>query len=411
MIKNRKFFTDIILNIIAGAMPMAMLQLIIYPKIAKVAGGDEYGLMLTIYSVWIMVSNSLGNVLNNIKLLKYPQYRKNGYAGDMPVILRNWTALNTLIVFAAVWAYCGEFSVSHVVLGILIAGAILLRAYLEVGFRIKLDYVAVIIDNGLLSIGFLLGFYIFRLTGVWEFVFLFGYCISCAFCAVKTDLLKEPMRKTPMYKGVIRDSYSLVTANVIDNVINYADKLLLYPLMGGTAVSIYYTATILGKIASMLTGPINSVVLSYITKWDKARTHIFSKVLIAGTAVTGLGYAATLILARPVLGMLFPQWIDRVMDIIAITTVAVMLSVMASILQPFVLKFCDVRWQILISSVSSSSYFCSALLLWKFYGLTGFCVGTVVGASIKILIMIIVYYTQSKKISDSSLEGKSQQEG
>ena len=62
MIKNRKFFTDIILNIIAGAMPMAMLQLIIYPKIAKVAGGDEYGLMLTIYSVWIMVSNSLGNV-------------------------------------------------------------------------------------------------------------------------------------------------------------------------------------------------------------------------------------------------------------------------------------------------------------------------------------------------------------
>ena len=48
MIKNRKFFTDIILNIIAGAMPMAMLQLIIYPKIAKVAGGDEYGLMLKI---------------------------------------------------------------------------------------------------------------------------------------------------------------------------------------------------------------------------------------------------------------------------------------------------------------------------------------------------------------------------
>ena len=83
----------------------------------------------------------------------------------------------------------------------------------------------------------------------------------------------------------------------------------------------------------------------------------------------------------------------------------------AAFLQPFVLKFCDVRWQILISSVSSSSYFCSALLLWKFYGLTGFCVGTVVGASIKILIMIIVYYTQSKKISDSSLEGKSQQEG
>ena len=46
-----------VLNIIAAALPVAMLQLVIYPKVAVAAGGEEYGLMLTVYSIWIMTGN------------------------------------------------------------------------------------------------------------------------------------------------------------------------------------------------------------------------------------------------------------------------------------------------------------------------------------------------------------------
>lgn len=42
------------LNIIAVTIPVAVLQLIVYPITAKSIGGDSYGLMITIYSVWIM---------------------------------------------------------------------------------------------------------------------------------------------------------------------------------------------------------------------------------------------------------------------------------------------------------------------------------------------------------------------
>lgn len=390
--RSKKIFFDMCLNIIAVALPIAMLQLIIYPKVAKIVGGDQYGLMLTIYSIWIMISNSLGNVLNNIKLLRFPEYQKLGEEGDLMILLRKWIVGSAIVVFFAIWFYCGSFSLIHLVLGTVISICILLKAYLEVGFRIKLNYFSILCNNALLCTGFFLGFYFFRITGLWEFIFLTGYSFSFVFCVVKTGLLKEPFNKTSLYKDVRNDAYSLVLATVITNLINYADKLVLYPLMGGTAVSIYYTATILGKITGMLTGPINSVVLSYITRWDKSKTGVFYIVLAVGLGVVTVGYFITLLIARPVINLLFPQWVEEVMEIIPLTTVTVMLTVLTSLLQPFVLKYCRIQWQIGISAIGSITYFSLALLLWSLYGLKGFCVGTIIGVITKLLLILLVYY-------------------
>lgn len=388
----KKFISDISLNIIAATLPLAMLQLLIYPWIAKAIGGQEYGLMLTIYSLWIMVPNSMGNVLNNIKLL-----RQDDSGGDIALLLRQWTVAGFVVVFVFIWMYFGTFSVIHVVIGSFIAICILLKAYLEVGFRIKLDYTAVLINNILLSVGYFIGFIAFKVTGIWEFVFLLGYLVSCVYCTVKTGLLRVPPCSTELFASIKKDAYSLMAAGIIGNLINYADKLVLYPLMGGMAVSIYYTATILGKITGMLTGPINSVILSYIARWDKSRTNVFTKVLSLSIVVCIVGYIVSLLLARPVIGLLFPQWIEKVMDIIPLTTVTVMLGILASILNPFVLKYCKMQWQIGINTIASIVYFGSALLLWNYMGLKGFCIGTIIGALTKLLIIVVAYYRSVDK--------------
>ncbi len=390
------------LNIVAAALPVAMLQLIIYPQVAKTLGGDEYGLMLTIYSIWIMISNSMGNVLNNIKLLRYPQYQELEEEGDVSLLLRQWLAAGTAIIFVVINIYFGKFTLLHSTLGCLVGVLIFLKAYLEVGFRIKLNYGFILVNNILLSIGYLIGFFAFRMTGVWEFIFLVGYLLSALFCEVKTKLLKEPAKKTSIYAETRKDSYSLAVAAVINNLINYADKLVLYPLMGGTAVSIYYTATIFGKITGMLTGPINSVILSYITRWDKSKAKIFPKVLLAGAVVVTVGYVCTLAISKPILLLLFPQWIDEVMKIIPLTTVTIMLTVLTSFLQPFVMKYCKMQWQIGISAIGSGSYFVCAMILWKLMGLSGFCIGTIIGCIVKLIIMIVVFHRSIGNCADNN---------
>ena len=388
---KKKAVGDVLLNIVAAALPIGMLQLIIYPQIAKNIGGDEYGLMLTIYSVWIMLSNSLGNVLNNIKLLRVNDYEEINDEGDVALLLRRWLALSSAIVFIVIWIYVGQFDAVHIIVGTFTALLIMLKAYLDVGFRINLNYVAILITNVLLSLGFLLGFFLFKLTSIWEFVFLIGYLLSVIYNAIKTGLLKERPKKTILFSDIRKDAYSLVVAAIINTLINYADKLVLYPLMGGTVVAIYYTATILGKITGMLTGPINSVFLSYISRWDNSRTGFFFKMLSIGTVICVFGYGLTLLLAKPVIGLLFPQCLDQVLKIMPLTTLTIMLTVLTSLLQPFVLKYCKMQWQIAISAAGSAAYFAFALLLWHFMGLKGFCIGTIIGVVVKLVIMIAVY--------------------
>ena len=204
--------------------------------------------------------------------------------------------------------------------------------------------------------------------------------------------MRDPLVKTELFTRVNNDTNKLVIASVIGNMMNYADKLILYPIMGGYAVSIYYTATILGKIIGMLTGPINSVVLSYISRWDSDKKNILNKILIIGTALCIIGYIITLVIAKPIIGLLFKQWVDEVMCYIPITTINVLLLTLISIISPFVLKFCDMKWQIIINCLSVAVYFVAALVLWKLFGLTGFCIGTVIGTVTKLVIMLFVYY-------------------
>lgn len=392
MAKNKKIILDMILNIIAATIPVAVLQLIVYPITAKNIGGDEYGLMLTIYSVWIMISNSLGNVLNNVRLLWNGEYEEGEIKGDFNVLLIQWGFINAVVIGAVIVFYCDGFNLIHVGLGIVVSLLVIAKAYLEVGFRLILNYKSIVINNILQSVGFFIGAYITAATGSWESIFILGYLFSCIYCVVKTKLLNEPFCKTKMFKRVNKDSNKLIVATVISNMMTYADKLVLYPLMGGTAVSIYYTATILGKIVGMLTGPINSVVLSYISKWKSDNRNLITKILLLGIGLCIIGYVVTLVLSRPVLGMLFPQWIDEVMHYIPITTVNVLLLVLISMLSPFVLKFCDMKWQIVISGISVVIYFICALVLWNYFGLTGFCFGAMAGTFVKLIIMLCVYY-------------------
>lgn len=392
MSSRKKIIGDMFLNIIAAAIPIALLQLLIYPYTAKVIGGEEYGLMITVYSMWSMISNSLGNVLNATRLLYYNEYDNKNSNGDFNIIFKKWNIINAIIICGIIIFYCKGFNWEHIILGVVCSALIFTKAYTEVCFRLILNYKAIVFNNALQGFGFLVGMFLLFLTGIWEFIFLFGYLFSCIFCIIKSGFYRESKEKTDFFKKVDKDINRLVMSTIVGAMMDYADKLVLYPLMGGSVVSIYYTATVLGRIVGMLTGPINSVILSYIVRLKNNPKHIFNKILLSGITLCVLGYIITLLISRPVLGVLFPQWVDDVLLYIPVTTINVLLLVVISIVSPFALKFYNLRWQIVINGASVIVYFCASIFLWYQFGLMGFCVGTILGTATKLLVMLGVYY-------------------
>ena len=394
---KKKVIGDMMLNIFAVSLPIVTLQLIVYPYLSKVLSEEIYGLMLTFYSFWFVISNSLGNVLNNIRLLNVSEYQESNIKGDFNRLLIRYLGINFLLIILLTIMYTGKLDVLEVMLSLLISSILLMKSYIEVGFRINLSYTDILIHNILQSIGFLVGLLLVRYVGIWQLLYLCGFSFSLIYSILKTDLLKEPFIKTKFYRNVKRQADIYSIANFSCSSISYIDKLLLYPLMGGEAVSIYYTATIMGKMISMVSGPITSVILSYISKWEKGKRKIFTKVLCVGGIISVFGYFITMLASGPVINLLFPQWASEVMFFLPVTTIAVLVQTLNSFLDPFVLKFYDIKWQIVINVSSIIVYVISALIMWNTYGLMGFCVGTILGNATKTMIMCTLHFSHELK--------------
>ena len=78
MKQTKKITIDVIYNLVASAIPTLILQFFIHPIIAKVAGNDSYGEMLTVLSVVNICMGMFGSPFNNARLLENDAYKSPG---------------------------------------------------------------------------------------------------------------------------------------------------------------------------------------------------------------------------------------------------------------------------------------------------------------------------------------------
>lgn len=395
--KEKKIAVDMLLNVSAAAIPMMILQLVVYPVLSRYIEDEEYGLMISMYSLWMMISNTLGNVIFNVRLINNNIYEEKGLQGDFLPLLNVYGLINTIIILAATIYFNHGVDSRHLVFSLIIATVIYMKAYLDVGYRLVIDYVAVTVSACFVGVGFLIGCLFSLKAGIWELVFLFGYGCGCLYAVKKTGLLKEKNIRTTLFNDMKKDTEKLTIATVAANLTTYADKMVVFPIMGGAATAIYYNASILGKVVGMVTGPVSGVILTYLAKKNNSDRKQFGKILAMGVLITSVAYVAVVAVARPVMGVLYPQWVDDIMEYVPVTTINVCLLALISMMNPFVLRFCDLKWQILINGMGAAIYFIAALMLWRSFGLLGFCIGTVVGSFARLLLIIYTYYYYTRE--------------
>ena len=389
---KKYIINDMLLNLIATAIPVAVLQLVILPMLSSRMGSDEYGLAVTILSVFNVIPASFGNVLNNIRLLYENKYRENQYTGDFQVILLIMCILNFIIMTVLTIYYEGSLKGIHLFLILITAFVWLLKEYYIVAFRIQINYKAIVLNNLIMVIGYGIGFVLYIWSDYWQMIYLAGYTFSLVYVMCHSDLWKEKIGITPFFRYTSIQTILLFISGLFGRILSYADRMLLYPMLGGTMVSIYFVATLFGKIISMAITPVNSVILTYLVKKEKKNDKIFKRTLLTGSIVCIIGYLFCLILSRPVLGFLYPQYINNAMPYIFITTATFVLGALIGLVNPFIMKYFDMKWQMAINGGTAVVYVTVCLTLLHFYELWGFCIGAFVAYIIKLLFMLLIYF-------------------
>lgn len=402
LLKFKKPLFDIALNIFSNAIPLILLQLIVLPHIASALGENKYGTTIALISLVTLFAQPIGSAINNTRLLKDEEYNKRVIQGDFNILLLFGVIISSIPIVIGSIKYLENSSYTTILLLLTITITTILRIYYLVDFRINLNYFSILISSLILSIGYYLGWLAFRFTQQWELVYITGNLAVLLYIYRKSNIYKEPFRITELFYSSLSTVGILLLSSFLITATSYADKLILYPLLGTTSVSIYYSATVISKLVGMVVAPINGVMLSYLTKIKSLERKYFFQLLLVATILAVIGFLVSVNLSEYALIYLYPKWASESLEIIYYTTGAAMISLISSAINPIVLRFCRKSIQIVINGIYLLSYLCFSLFFLEIGGLEGFCIGILLSKIVYLIIKIFVFisYTPKRKISN-----------
>lgn len=367
---------------------------------------DSYGLLTTVFALMNLVPGTLGLALCNIRLLYNSNYADKGVAGDFPLLLRS-SCLLAAVPIAGVLLFYGVREAANLIFALLTTCIWLMREYYGVAFRIRLDFKAVLICNVGLAVGYLAGYALFRVSTCWGVILLTGQLVSLALILSRTDLWKDPATKTELYSKVRTDVVQFSAAAFLSRCISYSDRVLLFPMIGGHLVSVYYVSTLIGKMLSMVITPLNTVLLSYISRGRTKPVKLFALLLASGLILASVGFVVVLLIAEPVLKVLYPQFVDEAMVYLPISSAAALVYSVSTVVNSFLVRFYDMSWQTRINALLLGVYVIFAYGGYLLGGLMGFCVGYLAVNVLQLLIIVCVFFfkpADSKTLSDRKMK-------
>ncbi len=390
MSKYKKFFNDILLNIIGNLLVLGFIQLIIFPYISSKVSEENFGIIIIIYGIVNIYVSSFGNSLNNIRLLDI-----KGSDSDYNYLICIICSLLIPVILLLSYIYSVDSKTSVTLL--LFSLLSILRAYGLVFYRIIVNYKQIMYSNLLLVLGYIIGLPLIKLGFSWPIVFILGelMCVIYVYCT--TRLLKNGIKKTFNFKKITKRFSQLSFSALLLNVFNYLDRFLILPLIGSKEVALYYIASTIPKILLLLVTPTTNVMLTYINRFTQSRKKIFNLSTICCLVLLIIGYSVTVLISPLILSILYPDFLNDVSHLISVITLGIMLSIVSYILNPFILKYCNIKYQSKIALMYGLVYLIFSIILSIKFGLYGFCIAAIIANLFKCILLVII---GNKKIHD-----------
>jgi len=381
---NKKMIKDSVINTIAVSLPVLLLQLLVLPYLGRCMSTEEYGFTVTIIGMLNFISTRSGNTLNNVRLINCEK--------DSPELIRNDFYILTIFcgsitsVIVVVISFFYSDSGYNFVLLFFTAITMFLREYLIVLFRIKLKYKKILISYILQTMGLFGGLVIFFMKSEWMWIYFVGNLFPVIYvCIVEKVNFRFSINCSRYFAKYLREELNLLCASVLNGFSLYADKLLILPLLGASAVSIFYVASVLGRLMDMVISPVTSVILSYLIREIHFAKRVFAKQFFILLVIAFLFYFVSILFAPVFLKVLYPKYTNEVKRFLYVMIGAGILNCLYTIINIFIIRFIGTEMQMKISVIGIFCFLLTSIILSVRMNLMGFCLGTFISVLVKIV--------------------------
>lgn len=385
-----KIVQDISYSIIASFISVGVMQLFLFPMLASIFDSTEYGQLLTVMGIVNTISSTIGITLNNTRLIQQSRYDENGLHGDFNLLLTYANVIGFIVILFIGNLMVG-FSMSTILLLAILTMLISIKSYLVVSYRIVLNYKLNLLCNIVTSFGYIVGIVVVYYTSVWPLAFIIAEAMGLLFVLFTSDLHKETYSRTSLFQESIIKYFFLILTGLLGNLLVYMDRLIIYPVLGGEAVSVYATASFFGKSLGILMTPIAGVLLSYFSqKTFTINRKRFWTINIVILVISFLFLVFTIIVAPWFTGILYPDLIEGARPYLFYANLAAIIGVTSNIVLPSVLKFAPVYWQVVKEVIYGIVYLGLGYFFLVKYGIIGFCWAAILANIIRLFLLLVI---------------------
>ncbi|MCD7827507.1 MAG: hypothetical protein LUG85_03090 [Clostridiales bacterium] len=391
---------------IAGLLLMnGMLQLLINPMLNNWLGETEFGNYQSIFAVVSIMGTTFGVAANYSRMVRSREHADTN--GDYNIFL---TAVAVLSVAVAAVTLIGykSFSVTHFILLSILTILTVLRYYGDVNYRMSMNYKGFFLYYVLITVGYCVGLLAFKyISSQWMLTIIVGELAAVIFVAINGSIFKGKnlLKPSENFKGNIKSVSILSGTNIISAVAQNADKIILRLAQGGEAVTTFYVSTLLGKVISLLTTPLNSVLISYLTKYEgKITKKIFSVFALALLGVGAVAWIGCFVASIIFVKIFYPDVYDTARQYFLLANLGQIFYFISNSLMTVLLRMATEKYQMMINIVYAVIYAAAVIPLTLSFGLWGITIGLLIANGSKFLIVSAVGFFKADKPEKKAIE-------
>ena len=366
-----------------------VIQLALYPFLSKQLGTDEFGVVLTLISLIAIMGSTFGTAANYSRMVTRMKGQDSN--GDYNIFLLSIAILSVIVsICGLMWLH--RFSVLAEVGYLILMVVTVLRYYSDVEFRLNLNYKRFFVFYLLISVGYLAGIGLFFITHSWIIAMLCGECLAVGFVIVTGSIYKGDLfKRSEYFKENMRSLIILSGTELIAAVILNADRLILQAIDGGTSVAIFYAATLIGKMVSLISTPLNGVIIGYLTKYEGGiKKSSFVKLclgsIVGSFVINVFCFGVSFIFVR----IMYSDIFELVRPYLWFANLGQVFYFIANTLTVILLRFTDEKYQLVINILFLIVFVVLAIPMTFVFRLWGMAIALVAVNLIKILIIMFV---------------------
>ena len=289
----------------------AVQHLLIFPWINKVSGPEAAGHILACLSLAFIFAITFGTGINNVRLVE--ERKGTGSNGDyIGIILAGGLFLFLTVSTAKIVGFDPRVPLGWF---FLINFLMMIRAYGDCDFQIKLHFSSYFIYYCLISLGYVLGTFIYFKTNNWTHIFIPGELAAIVILFFRKFILKFSL-PSDKFLYLLKAVFFLFLSTAMMQLVVSGDRLILKYFLGDRTVAAYASLSLAANTANLIFIPLATLLLSYLT----AKTIPLTRRILGKVSLIWLGISLTVfvgtVIASPIYVKLFyPNLYDEIVSL------------------------------------------------------------------------------------------------